>query len=105
MLFCRVIPSYSDDWYIWESCKIVFQVQQAGLVWTVRKLGLVNEEKKLNLEKISFKLLKTNRRANKDSGKQKDTKHTCVGIRLAVFEHEKTTEGQTCIFISITVLN
>lgn len=54
MLLCCVIPSYSDkllNWYIWESCKIVFQVQQAGLVWTVRKLGLVKKEKKnFNLE-------------------------------------------------------
>ncbi len=56
MLFCRVIPSYSEDLYIWESCKNVFQVQQAGLVRTVRKLGLV--KKKTNLANDSFYAVK-----------------------------------------------
>ncbi len=74
MLFCRVIPSYSEDLYIWESCKNVFQVQQAGLVRTVRKLGLVKKRKISQM--IHFMLLKTSRKAPIKIQENKKTQNT-----------------------------
>lgn len=81
MLLCLVIPSYSDDLYIWESCKNVCKVQQAWLVWSVNKLVLVKENKTCILKIITFKLLKkkkTSRQVLRKIQENKKTEHIFI---------------------------
>lgn len=79
MLLCLVIPSYSDDLYIWESCKNVCKVQQAWLVWSVSKLGLVKKNETCILKIITFKLLKkTSRQVLRRIQENKKTEHIFI---------------------------